>query len=37
MEYATSWWVIAGTLVLLELITGSFYLLMLALGALVGA
>jgi len=36
MEYATSWWVIAGTLVLLELITGSFYLLMLALGALVG-
>jgi len=37
MEYATSWWVIAGTLVLLELLTGSFYLLMLALGAGVGA
>jgi len=37
MEYATSWWVIAGTLVLLELMTGSFYLLMLALGAGVGA
>jgi len=37
MEYATSWWVIAGTLVLLELATGSFYLLMLALGAVVGA
>jgi len=37
MEYATSWWVIAGTLVLLELMTGSFYLLMLALGVAVGA
>jgi len=34
---ATLWWILAGTLVLAELLTGSFYLLMLALGAVVGA
>jgi len=33
----TIWWIIAGTLVLLELLSGSFYLLMLALGAVLGA
>jgi membrane protein implicated in regulation of membrane protease activity len=31
------WWMVAGALVALELATGSFYLLMLALGAAVGA
>lgn len=31
------WWVLAGTLVALELVTGTFYLLMLALGAVAGA
>jgi len=36
-EDATTWWIITGTLVLLELLTGSFYLLMLALGAALGA
>jgi len=36
-DYAITWWIIAGTLVLLELLTGSFYLLMLALGAALGA
>ena len=30
---ATSWWVVAGVLVAAELATGTFYLLMLALGA----
>ena len=30
---ATQWWVLAGTLVAVELATGTFYLLMLALGA----
>lgn len=33
----TLWWVLAGTLVALELATGTFYLLMLALGAAAGA
>ncbi len=33
----TLWWVLAGALVALELATGTFYLLMLALGAAVGA
>jgi membrane protein implicated in regulation of membrane protease activity len=33
----TFWWVLAGTLVALELATGTFYLLMLALGAVAGA
>lgn len=31
------WWLMAGLLILVELATGTFYLLMLALGAAVGA
>ena len=34
---ATLWWLAAGALVALELATGTFYLLMLALGAAAGA
>jgi membrane protein implicated in regulation of membrane protease activity len=34
---ATGWWIAAGVLVAAELGTGTFYLLMLALGALAGA
>jgi len=34
---STLWWVIAGLLVAVELATGTFYLLMLALGAVAGA
>ncbi len=34
---ATLWWIAAGVLVAAELATGSFYLLMLALGAAAGA
>jgi membrane protein implicated in regulation of membrane protease activity len=34
---ATVWWIAAGVLVAAELATGTFYLLMLALGALAGA
>ena len=34
---ATLWWVAAGVLVAVELATGTFYLLMLALGAAAGA
>ena len=34
---ATVWWLAAGALVAVELITGTFYLLMLALGAAAGA
>ncbi len=34
---ATLWWILAGLLVAVELLTGSFYLLMLAFGAAVGA
>ena len=37
MESFTLWWLIAGALVVAELLTGSFYLLMLALGAVAGA
>lgn len=37
MEYSTMWWLAAGLLVITELLTGTFYLLMLALGAVVGA
>jgi membrane protein implicated in regulation of membrane protease activity len=37
MEAPTLWWILAGLLVAAELTTGSFYLLMLALGAAVGA
>jgi membrane protein implicated in regulation of membrane protease activity len=33
----TTWWLAAGVLAAAELVTGSFYLLMLALGAAVGA
>jgi membrane protein implicated in regulation of membrane protease activity len=34
---ATLWWIAAGVLVAVEMATGSFYLLMLALGAAAGA
>jgi membrane protein implicated in regulation of membrane protease activity len=34
---ATLWWVIAGVLVAVELATGTFYLLMMAIGAVAGA
>jgi membrane protein implicated in regulation of membrane protease activity len=34
---ATSWWIVAGVLVAAELATGTFYLLMLALGAVAAA
>lgn len=37
MDESTLWWVIAGILVAVELATGSFYLLMLALGCVAGA
>jgi membrane protein implicated in regulation of membrane protease activity len=37
MSEATLWWIIAGVLVAAELATGTFYLLMLALGAAAGA
>ena len=37
MEASTAWWVISGLLVLAELLTGTFYLLMLALGTVAGA
>jgi membrane protein implicated in regulation of membrane protease activity len=37
LNMATLWWVAAGVLVIAELTTGTFYLLMLALGAVAGA
>lgn len=37
MNDATLWWLLAGALVAAELLTGTFYLLMLALGAAAGA
>ena len=37
MNQATAWWVAAGVLVAVELASGTFYLLMLALGATAGA
>jgi membrane protein implicated in regulation of membrane protease activity len=37
MSAATLWWVVAGGLVAVELATGTFYLLMMALGAVAGA
>ena len=37
MDAATTWWLVAGVLVIAELLTGSFYLLMLATGAVAGA
>lgn len=36
-NWATVWWITAGVLVAAELATGSFYLLMLAIGAVAGA
>lgn len=36
MEDSTLWWLVAGLLVAAELVTGTFYLLMLALGAIAG-
>jgi membrane protein implicated in regulation of membrane protease activity len=37
MAESTLWWLLTGALVALELLTGTFYLLMLALGAAAGA
>jgi membrane protein implicated in regulation of membrane protease activity len=37
MQDTTLWWLLAGTLVALEMVTGSFYLLMLAIGLVAGA
>jgi membrane protein implicated in regulation of membrane protease activity len=39
MEFSsvTAWWIVAGLLVIAELLTGTFYLLMLSLGAVGGA
>lgn len=37
MDESTLWWIVAGLLVVAELVTGTFYLLMLALGAVAGA
>lgn len=37
MADSTLWWVITGVLVAVELATGTFYLLMLAIGAVAGA
>ena len=39
MEFqaSTLWWVLAGVLVIAELLTGTFYLLMLALGSVAAA
>ena len=37
MSHATVWWILTGGLVIAELFTGTFYLLMLAIGAAAGA
>jgi len=37
MAQSTLWWLLAGTAVAVELITGTFYLLMLAIGLAAGA
>ncbi len=37
MSNATMWWVLSGVLVALELVTGTFYLLMLGLGSVAAA
>ncbi|HNJ45700.1 MAG TPA: NfeD family protein, partial [Ottowia sp.] len=37
MADSTVWWIAAGLLVAAELLTGTFYLLMLAIGAAAGA
>ncbi|KQY81165.1 NfeD family protein [Pelomonas sp. Root1444] len=36
-NWATVWWIVAGVLIAVELATGTFYLLMLAVGAAAGA
>jgi membrane protein implicated in regulation of membrane protease activity len=36
-DQSTAWWVVAGLLVVLELTSGTFYLLMLAVGTAAGA
>ncbi|MFN3859945.1 MAG: NfeD family protein [Roseateles sp.] len=36
-NWATTWWIVAGSLVAAEMVTGTFYLLMLAAGAGAGA
>ena len=36
MAESTVWWVLAGSAVALELLTGTFYLLMVAVGCAVG-
>src|SRR5215212_386576 len=37
MAESTVWWLLAGTAVAVELVTGTFYLLMLAIGLAAGA
>ena len=37
MELSTIWWLLTGSFVALELATGTFYLLMLAIGMMAGA
>ena len=37
MEHSTLWWLMAGAAVVAELLTGTFYLLMLAIGLAAGA
>ncbi len=37
MAESTIWWVLAGTVIAVELVTGTFYLLMLSLGLIAGA
>lgn len=37
MAESTVWWLLSGALVALELLTGTFYLLMLAVGTIAGA
>jgi membrane protein implicated in regulation of membrane protease activity len=37
MADSTLWWIVTGLLVVAELVTGTFYLLMLAIGAAAGA
>ena len=37
MEESTLWWLVAGAAVIAELLTGTFYLLMLAIGLAAGA
>src|SRR5436190_16884408 len=36
-DHSTAWWVATGVLVALELVTGTFYLLMVAIGTAAGA